>query len=120
VPLPARADKDPAPLDAYSLRLVATRKLYDRGTLVRHSPSMADLAESATLRLNPAEFEKLGVSPGAKVRVTSSRGHLTVPVRPDTAVPLHVAQLNVNAPGGRANVLIDAAAPVTDVRVERP
>ncbi len=120
VPLPERADKDPAPLDAYSLRLVATRKLYDRGTLVRHSPSMADLAEPALLRLNPAEFEKLGVSPGSKVRVTSSRGHLTVPVRPDTAVPPHVAQLNVNAPGGRANVLIDAAAPVTDVRVERP
>jgi NADH-quinone oxidoreductase subunit G len=120
IELPPRADTEAAPLDAYSLRLVATRKLYDRGTLVRHSPSLADLAEPAALRLHPTEFEKLGVAPGAKVRVTSSRGHLTVPCRPDTAVPLHQAQLNVNAPGGRANVLIDGAAPVTDVRVERP
>jgi NADH-quinone oxidoreductase subunit G len=120
VVLPPRADREAAPLDAYSLRLVATRKLYDRGTLVRHSPSLADLAEPATLRLHPTEFEKLGVAAGAKVRVTSSRGHLTVPVRPDGAVPLHCAQLTVNAPGGRANVLIDGAAAVTDVRVERP
>jgi NADH-quinone oxidoreductase subunit G len=120
VVLPPRADREAVPLDAYSLRLVATRKLYDRGTLVRHSPSLADLAEPAALRLHPTEFEKLGVAAGAKVRVTSSRGHLTVPVRPDGAVPLHCAQLTVNAPGGRANVLIDAAAPVTDVRVERP
>jgi formylmethanofuran dehydrogenase subunit D len=87
---------------------------------VRHSPSLADLAEPATLRLHPTEFEKLGVAPGAKVRMTSSRGHMTVPCRPDAAVPLHQAQLNFNAPGGRANVLVDGAAPVTDVRVERP
>ena len=42
------------------LRLVATRKLYDRGTLVRHSPSMADLAEAAVLRLNPARVREAG------------------------------------------------------------
>jgi NADH-quinone oxidoreductase subunit G len=120
IELPQRADREAAPLDAYSLRLVVKRKLYDRGTLVRHSPSLADLAEPATLRLHPTEFEKLGVGPGAKVRMTSSRGHMTVPCRPDAAVPLHQAQLNFNAPGGRANVLVDGAAPVTDVRVERP
>jgi NADH-quinone oxidoreductase subunit G len=120
VPMPARTDADAGPLDAYSLRLVAGRKLYDRGTQVRHSPSLADLAEPATLALHPTEFEKLGVAAGAKVRVTSSRGHLTVPVRPEASVPPRCARLNVNAPGGRANVLIDAAAPVTDVRVERP
>jgi anaerobic selenocysteine-containing dehydrogenase len=111
----------PSPrLDAYSLRLVVNRKLYDRGTLVRHSPSLADLAEPATLRLHPQDFDRLGIVSGDDVRVTSARGHVTVPTRPDAAVPRGVAVLNANQAGGRANVLIEANTPVTDVRVERP
>ena len=119
VPLPERGESDVRPLDAYSFRLVVTRKLYDGGTLVRHSPSLADLAEPATLRLNPTDFDKLGISTGDDVRVTSSRGHMTLPVRPDPTVPHSYAGLYANAPGARANALIDGSAPVTDVRVER-
>ena len=111
---------DPPLLDAYSLRLVVRRKLYDRGTLVQHSPSLAGLAERATLRLHPQDFDRLGIVPGDDVRLTSSRGHVTVAARPDPAVPRGVAVLDANKAGGRANVLIDANTPVTDVRVERP
>jgi NADH-quinone oxidoreductase subunit G len=111
---------DPPLLDAYSLRLVVRRKLYDRGTLVQHSPSLAGLAERATLRLHPQDFDRLGIVHGDDVRVTSSRGHVTVAARPDPAVPRGVAVLDANKAGGRANVLIDANTPVTDVRVERP
>jgi NADH-quinone oxidoreductase subunit G len=111
---------DPPLLDAYSLRLVVRRKLYDRGTLVQHSPSLAALAERATLRLHPQDFDRLGIVPGDDVRVTSSRGHVTVAAQPDPAVARGVAVLDANKAGGRANVLIDANSPVTDVRVERP
>jgi NADH-quinone oxidoreductase subunit G len=111
---------DPPLLDAYSLRLVVRRKLYDRGTLVQHSPSLAGLAERATLRLHPQDFDRLGIVPGDDVRVTSSRGHVTVAARPDAAVARGVTVLDGNKAGGRANVLIDANTPVTDVRVERP
>jgi NADH-quinone oxidoreductase subunit G len=111
---------EPPLLDAYSLRLVVRRKLYDRGTLVQHSPSLAGLAERATLRLHPHDFDRLGIVPGDDVRVTSSRGHVTVAVQPDPAVSRGVAVLDANKAGGRANVLIDANTPVTDVRVERP
>jgi NADH-quinone oxidoreductase subunit G len=120
VPVPDWRVIDPPLLDAYSLRLVVNRKLYDRGTLVRHSPSLADLAEPAMLRLHPLDFDRLGIVAGDDVRVTSSRGHVTVPTGPDAAVPRGVAVLNANRAGGRANVLVDANAPVTDVRVERP
>ena len=34
-------------LDAYSLRLVTTRRLYDGGTLVSHAPSLAGLATAS-------------------------------------------------------------------------
>ena len=111
---------DPPLLDAYSLRLVVRRKLYDRGTLVQQSPSLAALAERARLRLHPQDFDRLGIVPGDDVRITSSRGHVTVAAQPDPAVARGVAVLDANKAGGRANVLIDANAPVTDVRVERP
>ncbi len=120
VPLPDWRVIDPPLLDAYSLRLVVTRKLYDRGTLVRNSPSLAELGEPATLRLHPQDFGRLGVASGDDVRITSGRGHVTVPTLPDVGTPRGVALLHANKAGGRANVLVDANSPVTDVRVERP
>jgi NADH-quinone oxidoreductase subunit G len=120
VPLPGRPVITPPTLDSYSLRLVVNRKLYDRGTLVRNSPSLADLGGRAALRLSPHDFDQLGLTAGDEVRVTSSRGHVTVPSQPDPAVPRGVAVLPANGAGGRASVLVDAGGPVTDVRVERP
>ncbi|HEX6569031.1 MAG TPA: NADH-quinone oxidoreductase subunit NuoG [Acidimicrobiales bacterium] len=120
VPLPVWTIIEPPSADAYSLRLVVTRKLYDRGTLVVNSPSLAELAEPATLRLHPHEFEKLGVAAGDDVRITSNRGNVTVPTLPDRGVPRGIAHLHANKAGGRANMLIDGNAPITDVRVERP
>ncbi|MBN2623074.1 MAG: molybdopterin-dependent oxidoreductase, partial [Acidimicrobiales bacterium] len=120
VPLPVWTIIEPPSADAYSLRLVVTRKLYDRGTLVRSSPSLADLAEPATLQLNPHDFDRLGVATGDDVRITSNRGSVTVPTVSDAGVPRGIAHLHANRAGGRANVLIDGNAPVTDVRVERP
>jgi NADH-quinone oxidoreductase subunit G len=120
VPLPGRTVITPPTLDSYSLRLVVNRRLYDRGTLVRHSPSLSELGGPATLRLNPTDFDRLGVADGEDVRVTSSRGHVTVPVAADPSVPRGVATLPANGAGGRASVLVDASVPVTDVRVERP
>jgi NADH-quinone oxidoreductase subunit G len=120
VPLPVWTIIEPPSVAAYSLRLVVTRKLYDRGTLVRSSPSIAELAEPATLRLHPQDFDRLGVAAGDDVRITSNRGNVTVPTVPDGGVPRGIAHLHANKAGGRANVLIDGNAPVTDVRVERP
>jgi len=120
VPLPDWTVVEPPPVDAYGLRLVATRKLYDRGTLLRHSPSLVGLAEGAALRLNPYDFERLGVAPGDEARVTSARTHVLVPVRPSESVPRGVALLHVNQSGGRVNALLDAKMVATDVRVERP
>ncbi len=120
VPLPVWTIIDPPSVDAYSLRLVVTRKLYDRGTLVRSSPSLTDLAEPATLRLHPQDFDRLGVAAGDDVRITSNRGNVSVPTLPDSGVPRGIAHLHANKAGGRANVLIDGNAPITDVRVERP
>jgi predicted molibdopterin-dependent oxidoreductase YjgC len=110
---------EPPMVDAFSLRLVASRKLYDQGTLVRHSPSLVGLAEGAAVRLNPYDFQKLGVPAGDEVRVASGRTHVLVPVRPSDTVPRGLALLHVNQSGGRVNALLETSAGVADVRVER-
>ena len=120
VPLPVWTIIEPPSVDAYSLRLVVTRKLYDRGTLVANSPALVELAEHASLHLHPQDFDRLGVAAGDDVRVTSNRGNVTVPATPHAGVPRGIAHLHANKAGGRANVLIDGNAPITDVRVERP
>ena len=116
---PAPAGGSPAN-DAYSLRLVATRKMYDDGVMLRHSPASAGLARSIQVRLNPVDFDKLGVESGTVVKVESARGHLLAPVTADAGVPVGSAAIPFSVDGWAANSLIDASAAVTDVRVERP
>ncbi len=104
--------------DSYSLRLVATRKLYDNGTLVQHARSLAHLATGSELRVNLSDLERLGVADGARVKVSSARGAMTVDAHVDASIPRGTAALVVNQPGIDPAELIDASAPVTDIRIE--
>jgi NADH-quinone oxidoreductase subunit G len=108
---------EPPAVDAYSLRLVASRKLYDLGTDVQHSPGLAGLTSDTTLFLHPYDFDRLGVTAGDVVTATSSKGSMSVPVRPDPRVGRGAARVAINQPGGSVGALIDAAAPVTEIRV---
>ncbi len=107
------------PLDAYSLRLVATRRLYDLGTATQHSPSMAGLSSDNTVRLHPHDFDRLGIDAGATVSLTAAGGSIKLPAHPDGGVPKGSAAVLVNQPGPVVGALIDAGNLVTDVRVER-
>jgi anaerobic selenocysteine-containing dehydrogenase len=105
--------------DAYALRLVAGRTLYGSDRIVTESPALARLAPSTTrLRMSRRDRERIGVDDGDLVRVTSSRGSLELPVETDDATPAGIAFLAFNRAGPGAGDLIDARAPVTDVRVE--
>ncbi|MGI9118764.1 MAG: molybdopterin oxidoreductase family protein, partial [Acidimicrobiales bacterium] len=106
------------PLDRYSLRLVASRQLYDDGTLVHHSPSLAPLAPGCRLRIHPGDLQPLGVTSGARLQVTSSHGRVVLEVVADPGVPQGSAALAFNQPGPGAADLIDASRPVTEVRLE--
>jgi NADH-quinone oxidoreductase subunit G len=108
----------PPPLDAYSFRLVATRKLYDLGTQVQAAPSLAGLAPGTVLRINPYDFERLGVAAGDRVVARSARHTLTLPVVADPGVPRGAAGLVVNQPDVRVTDLIAVDGQVTDLRIE--
>jgi anaerobic selenocysteine-containing dehydrogenase len=105
-------------LDSYSLRLVATRTLWDNGTLVQHSPSLASLPPPLRLRVNPYDLDRLGVRSGGQVRVISPRTSMVFDVLADAGVPRGSASLLFNVPGDGAADLMDATSPVTDVRIE--
>jgi NADH-quinone oxidoreductase subunit G len=114
----AESDRSIPAVDAYALRLVASHRLYDAGTLVQHAPSLAPLAPGTTVRVNPTDLERLGLNAGDQVRVTSSRSTFTIAAESDPGVPHGVAAIWFDQPGSGAADLIDATAPVTDIRVE--
>ncbi|HMF04021.1 MAG TPA: molybdopterin-dependent oxidoreductase, partial [Acidimicrobiia bacterium] len=109
----------PAPArDAYALRLVSGRKLYDAGRVSAASPSLAPLAEGATLHVHPGDRDRIGIADGDAVQATSARGSVVLPVRAAPGIPRGIAFLTFNQPGPGAADLIDTSAAVTDVRLE--
>jgi anaerobic selenocysteine-containing dehydrogenase len=68
--------------------------------------------------VHPADLERLGLTSGARVRVTSSRTSLVLVAVADPGVPRQTAALAFNQPGPGAADLIDATGAVTDVRIE--
>jgi NADH-quinone oxidoreductase subunit G len=117
-PPPARAELSLTPLDAYSLRLVSSRTLYDGAVMTQASPALAGLAPGARLRANPYDLDRLGVTTGGQVRVASARGGFVLPVEADPGVPRGAGWLAFHQPDGGAATLIDSSQPVTDVRLE--
>jgi NADH-quinone oxidoreductase subunit G len=105
--------------DAYAVRLVSARKLYDGGAIVQHCPSLAHLAPRTRLHMSSYDLDRLGVHTGDRVKVSSQRGAATVEVEVHDALPRGSASLSFNEPGdaGAAD-LIDATQPVTELHVE--
>ncbi|MEP6623173.1 MAG: NADH-quinone oxidoreductase subunit NuoG [Acidimicrobiia bacterium] len=104
--------------DAYALRLVSSRVLYDGGVMTTATPWFAPLVRPAELRVHPQDRDRIGVDDGGTVRVTSARGQLDLAVRGDHAVAAGTAVLAWNLPDHGANALVDATSLVTDLRVE--
>ncbi|HWJ63391.1 MAG TPA: NADH-quinone oxidoreductase subunit NuoG [Acidimicrobiales bacterium] len=105
-------------VDAYSLRLVTYRKLFDQGTIVQAAPSLAGLAAGPAVYANPADLDRLGVGAADRVKISSARGSLTTAVKPDADVPVGTVAIAVGQSELSPGVLIDATSPVTEVRVE--
>ena len=114
---PERPTELPA-VDAYGLRLVAHRTLYDRGTLVSHSPSLRPLSPTAPLRMNETDLQRLGLSSGATVTVGAPTGKkVTLTAIADPGVPRGVAAMAVNHDGADPAEMIDITSPVTTIQV---
>ena len=69
--------------------------------------------------MNPYDFERLGVSEGSAVEVTSPRGSVRGEIVADASVPRGSTAVVFNQATFGAATLIDANARVNDVRIER-
>jgi NADH-quinone oxidoreductase subunit G len=116
-PYEAPATNPPAPPAAGTLRLVATRKMWDGGTLLAHSPHLADLHPEPAVYLHPATLAALGIAGGTEVWVDSGRGRMRLPAVADAGVARDGAAIVLNVPGANPATLLDAGRPVTDVTV---
>ncbi len=114
----APADTTAPAFDAYSLRLVATRKLYDLGTATQRSGSLSGLVTGTEVRLNSYDFDRLGIEAGANVTLTGAASMVTLVAQRDDGVPRGSAAVYVNQ-GPAVGSLIDVAQVVAEVRVER-
>ncbi len=104
--------------DAYALRLVVGRALYDEGRLVSETPLLQRLVAELCLRVHPSDLARIGVDSGGQVKVTSTRGSQVVAVRSDAGVPAGIACMDFSADALGAALLVDAGTPVVDLRVE--
>jgi NADH-quinone oxidoreductase subunit G len=106
--------------DAYSLRVVATKRLYDYGSLMSASPWLTGLVAEGVIGANPYDLDRLGATTGHEVRIVSSRGSFTRRVVADPMVTrgtLAVAARG-NTEDEAQTLVIDAGVAVVEVRME--
>jgi NADH-quinone oxidoreductase subunit G len=109
--------------DAYSLRVVGTRRLYDRGAAVLASPALSALVAETTVHANPYDLDRLGVTTGDVVRVVSARGNFELAVTADSGVTRGTAEIYVNTLASDASdavstMIFNADELVTEIRLE--
>ena len=97
---------------------MATRTMYDDGTMLRHCESSRNLAPAPSARINPNDLASSGLGEGAAVRVVSDFGHIEATLAADAGVPAGSLKVHWLAPGAPANSLIAAGTDVTVVKVE--
>ncbi len=111
-----------APSDRYSLRLVASRSLFDQGAAVRSVPALAGLVATAPLRVNPHDLDELGIAAGGSVRLRTATASALVSSVPDPSLPRKVVAADFNVPLDEGTIadLIEVSGPVVELRMESP
>ena len=104
--------------NSYELRLVVSRRMYDKAVGTVTSSSLAALGQGAAIHLNPRDIESIGTAVGRDVRVSTSRTSIVLPVRADAGVLKGTAWVPFNQAGADVRELLGTDQPVTDVRVE--
>jgi NADH-quinone oxidoreductase subunit G len=115
------AAESPEPVPARSpgaLKLVTRRTMWDGGTHVRSTPSLAALHAEPSVRVHPAVLAEIGVAEGEQVRVVSAAGSIQVSARADASMSRVAALMAWNIPGASVSDLIDSSSATTEVRIE--
>ncbi len=104
---------------SYDFRLVASRTLYDRAVGTQMSRSLAHLAPGAAAHVHPLDLDRMGVADGDDVNLIGPSASTVMPIKADDRVPRGVVWSPYNQKGGKIAEVIDLAADVIDLRIER-
>ena len=104
---------------SYDFRLVASRTLYDRAVGTQMSRSLAHLAPGAAAHVHPLDLDRMGVADGDDVNLIGPSASTVMPIKADHRVPRGVVWSPYNQKGGKIAEVIDFAADVIDLRIER-
>jgi NADH-quinone oxidoreductase subunit G len=107
--------------DAYALRVVLSRRLYDRGVAMQGSPALHGLIPTTTLHLNHFDLDRLGVESGDVVKVNGPKGTLELPVVLNEGVARGTTEIifgTLDESGENVvKELIDGSSVITQVRL---
>jgi len=109
--------------DAYSLVLNISRRLYDHGVAVQGSPALANLIATSTANLNHFDLDRLGLSTGDVVEVSSPTATLNLAVAlsdqtPRGTINVAFASLDESGDDVASRTLVDPKSAITQVRLE--
>ena len=121
---------DELPDEEYPYVLTTGRELfhYHTGSMTRRSSGLNAIAPEAYVEINPADADKLGVADGARLKVSSRRGVISLKARVSTIVPPKVVFIPFHYAEAAANLLTNNAmdpvckimeAKVCAVRIEK-
>lgn len=114
-------DAAPAPpTSSYGLRLVVDRKLWDLGTMVQHSPSLAHLAPRAELHLSPSDVHLMDLVDHDFITIDQGDISFDLPFVADPSVAPRTAWLPARLPGFDVRELLSAGRSITNIRVRVP
>jgi anaerobic selenocysteine-containing dehydrogenase len=120
--LPSAGPLDVPLADSYALRLVVSRRLYDRGVAMQGSPALEGLIPETTLALNHVDLDRLGVEVGTVVTVSGANGQVRLPVELNDGVSRGTAGIvfGTRSAAGENVVptLLDARSVISQIRLE--
>ncbi|MFZ2487840.1 MAG: molybdopterin-dependent oxidoreductase, partial [Anaerolineae bacterium] len=122
LPVPARRLTVPAARvvttnQDYPYALVASRLLFDGGTLLRKNEVAAQVAVAAAVGVNPADAAREQWTSGQWLTVTSPAGQLSLPVRLDATVQPGTVWIPYSLPGAPVETLLNSADDGVGTRV---
>jgi hypothetical protein len=118
------ADGAVTPRPAGTLRLVASRRLYDQGIAMKESESLNALVEPLVARVNPGDLEAVAVESGQTAKLSTEQGSIEIPVVAAPGVIAGVIEITANVrsttgSNAGASDLIEMSKPVTDIGLEK-
>ena len=102
---------DELPDEAFPMVLTTGRQLehWHTGAMTRRSTVLDELEPAAVATLSPEDMSRMGIEPGAMVRVSTRRGVLELSARVDAAVPSGMVFIPFCYAEAPANVLTNQA-----------